>query len=213
MKKTVVISLGGSMIINGNGVQTAFLKKFRAIIQRESRNGLSFIIVCGGGNTTRAYQAAGRILKFSNVTLDRIGIRVTHVNAEFVRTLLAGIRGVEVVGGEKPGQSTDAVSVRHAVVHRATTVINISSIAYVYDADPAKNPGAKKFDHLTWKQYRAIIGSRWTPGMHAPFDPIAARLAPKHGLTVSFISGDDLGALSKILRGKKWVGSRIAPQR
>lgn len=209
-QRTIIISLGGSMIINGTGVHLTFLKKFRRIIMRESKHGLSFVIVCGGGNTCRTYQAAGRAAKFSDRALDLVGIRATHMNAEFVRALFAGVRGVTVFGGEHPGESTDAVSVRHALRTRAATVINISNTAFVYDSDPAKNPAAKKFDVLTWRQYRAIVGSRWTPGMHAPFDPIAARLAQKHRLTVSFMSGEDLGALAKILRGKSWAGSRIA---
>lgn len=208
--KHAVISLGGSMIINGSGVHTDFLKKFRRVIQTHAAHGWKFVIVCGGGNTARVYQAAGREFAFSDHALDMIGIRATHMNAEFVRALFAGVRGVTVFGGERAGASTDAVSVRHAVRTHAHTVINISNTAHVYDSDPAKNPSAKKFDALTWPQYRAIVGSRWTPGMHAPFDPVAARLAQKHKLVVAFMHGDDLGALTKILRGKSWEGSSIA---
>ncbi len=197
------------MIINGTGVHLQFLKNFRQIILRESRNGLSFVIICGGGNTARVYQAAGRQLKFSDTALDMIGIRVTKVNAEFVQAFLGDIRSVTVCGGERVGQSTDAVAVTHAVACKAQKVINISSTAYVYDADPKKNKSAQKFDALSWKQYRAIVGSRWVPGMHAPFDPTAARLAQKNKLSVAFMGGDDLGALTKILHGKKWHGSII----
>lgn len=207
--KTVVVSLGGSMIINGSGVHLVFLKKIRHLIIREVSHGFRFIIVCGGGNTARIYQAAGRALQFHDRALDMIGIRATHMNAEFVRALFAGVRGVSVCGGERPGASTDAVSVRHAARTGASLVINISNTAFVYDSDPAKNPAAKKFDALTWQQYRAIIGSRWTPGMHAPFDPVAARLAHRHHLTVAFMSGEDLLALPKILLGKKWKGTHI----
>jgi uridylate kinase len=209
-RETIVISLGGSMIINGTGVHVAFLKKFRSIISAESKKGLSFVIVCGGGNTARVYQAGGREFKFADKQLDEIGIRATHVNAEFVRAMFVGNKKVFVFGGEKPGQSTDAVSVRHAIEMKGTHVINISSTAFVYDKDPGKFPDAVRYDSLTWKQYRAIVGSKWVPGMHAPFDPIAARMAEKHKIDVSFMGGNDLGALTKILRGKKWGGTKIA---
>lgn len=197
------------MIINGTGVHVAFLKKFRSIVSAESKKGLSFVIVCGGGNTARIYQQGGREFKFSDKQLDEIGIRATHVNAEFVRALFEGNKQVKVFGGEKSGQSTDAVSVRHAVEMRGTHVINISSIAFVYDKDPGKFPDAVRFDALTWKQYREIVGSKWIPGMHAPFDPIAARMAEKHKMRVSFMGGNSLGDLTKILHDKKWGGSMI----
>ncbi|MCX6780527.1 MAG: UMP kinase [Candidatus Magasanikbacteria bacterium] len=208
-RETVAISLGGSMIINGDGIHVAFLKKFKSIIAAESKKGLDFIIITGGGKTTRDYQKAGRTFKFSDKTLDEIGISITHVNAKFVAATLAGIRGISVMGGEKPGQSTDAVAVGHAIKNNATRVINISSIGYIYSSDPEKNPDAQKFETLSWKEYRAIIGSKWIPGMHAPFDPTASRLAQKNNLTVSFMDGKDLAALPKILHGKKWAGSVI----
>lgn len=198
------------MIITGDGVNVPFLQKFARIISSESQKGLTFIIVTGGGNTARIYQSGGRKFKFDDKTLDTIGIRATQVNAEFVRAIFAGNKKVSVFSGEKPGQSTDAVSVRHAVDQGATDVINISSTAYVYDKDPKTNEDAKKFDHLTWKEYRAIVGSKWVPGMHAPFDPIAARGAQKNGITVAFVGGDDLSGLQAVLNGKKWRGSRIA---
>ncbi len=209
MKKTVVISLGGSMIINGTGVHVEFIKKFRSIIAAESKKGFKFVIIAGGGNTCRVYQAAGRQFKFSDVELDTIGIGVCRVNGEFLKAALKGIRGVEVAFGGKPGESSDGIATRHAITRGAQSIINISSTAYVFDSDPEKNPDARKFDQLTWKQYREIVGTQWTPGMHAPFDPTAARLAQKNQMSVSFVGGQNLSDLSRVLHEKKWAGSKI----
>lgn len=209
-REKIVISLGGSMIINGTGVHIEFLKKFRSIIAAESKKGLGFSIIAGGGNTARVYQAAGRTFKFTDRELDVVGIAACRMNGEFLKAVLKGIPGVEVALGGTPGESSDGIATRHAMAIGAQSIINISSVAYVYDTDPTNNPAAKKFDKLTWKQYRAIVGSKWVPGMHAPFDPTAARLAEKNKISVSFMSGNDLSALSKILHGKKWDGSLIA---
>ncbi len=197
------------MIINGSGVHVAFLKKFQSIIKAESKKGLGFVIIAGGGNTARVYQAAGREFKFTDTELDTVGIAACRINGEFLKAALRGIPGCEVAFGGKPGESSDGIATRHALRISAKSIINISSTAFVYDCDPAKNPEAKKFDALTWKEYRSIVGSKWTPGMHAPFDPTASRLAQKNKLTVSFMSGNDLPALSKILHAKKWEGSVI----
>lgn len=208
--ESVVISLGGSMIINGSGVHIEFLKKFRRIIEAESKKGLNFFIIAGGGNTARVYQAAGRVFKFNNTELDVVGIAACRMNGEFLKSVLKGIRGVEVAFGGKPGESSDGIATRHAIARGAHSIINISNTAYVYDSDPATNPNAERFETLTWKQYRAIVGSKWVPGMHAPFDPTAARLAQRNNLKVAFMSGSSLKDLSKILHGKKWDGSFIA---
>ena len=77
------------------------------------------------------------------------------------------------------------------------------------DSDPQKNSAARRHEILTWKEYRTIIGSHWVPGMHAPFDPTASRLAQKNKLSVFFMGGDSLGDLSHILHGEKWNGSVI----
>lgn len=211
MRESIVISLGGSMIINGTGVHIDFLKKFKRIIQTESKKGFRFEIIAGGGNTARVYQAAGRAFKFTDTELDVVGIAACRMNGEFLKAVLRDIPGANVAFGGKPGESSDGIATRHALDIGAQRIINISNTAYVYDADPQSNPEARRHDSLTWKEYRAIVGNTWVPGMHAPFDPTASRLAAKHKLFVSFMGGDSLADLSKILHHKKWQGSVIHP--
>lgn len=60
MKKTIVISLGGSVIIPKEGFDLKFLKGFKKLILSLIKN-YRFIIVCGGGQTARSYQQIVRI--------------------------------------------------------------------------------------------------------------------------------------------------------
>ena len=88
-------------------------------------------------------------------------------------------------------------------------VINLTNVDQVYDRDPKKFADAKPIDTISWKDYRHMIGSDWTPGMNAPFDPIASKLAHEVGITVKILNGKNLDNLAKALDGEAFVGTTI----
>jgi len=51
------------------------------------------------------------------------------------------------------------------------------------------NASAKPFTHLSWQEYRAMIEDTWSPGSHAPFDPIAAQRAAELKTRVRYLNG------------------------
>ncbi len=223
---TFVISLGGSLVCPEAGkVDTAFLKKFRALILKYVKQGNRFAIIVGGGKLARAWQEAGRKLGVSDSReLDWIGIRATYVNAELVRAMFGKrVHGVVVFNpakpvpkfkiligaGYKPGHSTDYDAVVRAKATVAKTIVNLSNVEYVYDKDPRFNRDAKALPKLSWKEYRAMFGKKWKPGANTPFDVTAAREAWNLGLGVAFIGGKDLKNFERFLQGKKFDGTII----
>ena len=63
--KTIIISLGGSIIVP-NEIDIAFLKSFKALIERYLKKDFRFIIVAGGGQTCRKYQdASSKVTKLA----------------------------------------------------------------------------------------------------------------------------------------------------
>jgi uridylate kinase len=225
MNQTLVISLGGSLIVP-DGIDTVFLKKFKAIIERFSKRH-RVIIICGGGNTARRYNSALRRLRpsIANVELDLMGIEVTHVNALLLRGVFGNLaeptilhdptkklvtRKRIIIGcGWKPGCSTDKDAVLAARTHNVQTIINLSNIEYVYDRDPKKFGNAKPYRQMTWKQLRQIVGNTWRAGAHVPFDPVAARLAQKWKLKLVVLKGSNLRNFSNFLQTKKFLGTII----
>ncbi len=225
-----VISLGGS-IIAPDGVDTAYLTGFGALVERhlEGGSGRKLIIVCGGGKLARSYQDALRKIApgAASEDLDWVGIAATWVNGELVRRLLrrwcvedlvtdptavnvfAG--RVLVAAGWKPGFSTDNDAVVLAQRFSAGTVINLSDRAKVYSDDPRRNPGARPLDRLSWKEMLQIVGGEWSPGKNTPFDPTAARAAAASRIRVIHAQGRDLENLSSILEGREFVGTTIGP--
>ena len=223
----LIISLGGSIIVP-DAINASFLREFRSLILAEIAKGRRFVIICGGGSVSRKYIAASReiVPELDDDSLDLIGISGTAINAFLVKTVFgdkvyekvmtnptARIKTGKpvIVGcGWKPGCSSDYAAVLAAQAFGAGTVINLTSIDYIYDKDPAKNPDAQRLESITWSRLRTLMGDAWTPKMDFPFDPSAAKLSQKLGLKVIVAKGTDLGNLKNILEGRRFRGTTIS---
>ena len=226
--KTIVISLGGSIIVPDE-IQVKFLKKFREFILKFIKQGYRFIIVAGGGSIARNYiKAASEIAKITNEDKDWLGIHATRLNAHLLRTIFKA-RAYPIVldsplkkindgnfklfigSGWRPGWSTDYDAVLLAERFKADKIINASNIDYVYDKDITKFKNAKPQKDISWVKYRKLISAKWTPGMKAPFDPIAAKSAEKLRMRIIITNGTNLKNLENIIKNKPFRGTTIHP--
>ena len=84
MKKVVVLSLGGSIIIPKD-INIKFLKKFKDVLKKHSKK-YKFIVVCGGGSTAREYINGLEKEKSSKKKFYQglLGIASTRLNARFM---------------------------------------------------------------------------------------------------------------------------------
>ncbi|MFA4941114.1 MAG: UMP kinase [Patescibacteria group bacterium] len=225
-KKVYVISLGGSLIAPPEGIDWKFLKDFRKLIVSETKIGNRFFIIAGGGITCRNYiAAADKVVKVSDEDRDWLGIHSTRLNAHLLRTIFYDIAHPEIIknptvhmkgkekifiaGGWKPGWSTDYVATVLAREYKIKTVINLSNIDYVYTSDPRKNKDAEPIKEINWKNFRKIVGNKWDPGLNAPFDPVASRLAEKLDLEVIIVNGKNVGNFRNFLKGNGSIGTII----
>ncbi len=229
MTAPIVLSVGGSIVVTKTGIDVAYLKRFRSLIASEVRKGKRFIIVVGGGHTAREYQnAASAVVRLNVEDVDWLGIHATRLNGHLLRALFRDIAthrvvkdptrplawhdGVLIAAGWKPGWSTDYIAVRLAKKYHAERIVNLTNIDAVYDRDPSKFEDAEPYAQISWKEFRKIVGSKWTPGANAPFDPIASKLAQKLGLEVVIAHGKDLKNIKAILERKKYRGTVISSE-
>lgn len=225
MNNPVIVSLGGSLVVPDN-IDIAFIRNFRELISSEVEAGKRFVITVGGGKVCRRYQAAASELGVANQeTLDWIGIRALSLNAELIRAIFGesahqkvivepselrtASKPIVIFGAKAPGHSTDFDAVEAAREAGAHEVVNLSNIDYVYDKDPKQFSDAKKIEKTSWKMFRAILPREWTPGVNAPFDPIAAKRAEELGLEVAIMNGSNLENLKNYLDGKAFIGTVI----
>lgn len=227
-QETIVIALGGSITVSRN-IQVRFLKHFRKFILKFLKDGKRFVIVVGGGKICRDYQnAAASIVDLSDEDKDWLGIHATRLNAHLLRAIFFDVAHPVVLdsplkkiknekkynffiaSGWRPGWSTDYVAVMLANRFQTKRLIIATKIPYVYDDDIEKNKRAKPLKEISWKDYRKMVGDVWIPGLKAPVDPIAAKLAQRLKIEAIVARGTDLKNMENILRGKKFIGSIIS---
>ncbi|MEO0333564.1 MAG: UMP kinase, partial [Bacteroidota bacterium] len=204
-------------------------KKYRSLrYLRRSWVGVDrFILTVGGGKTARNYQAAAETVSgVDDEERDWLGIHATRLNAHLLRTIfkeqahpiiakdfdisLPDFEEPILVGaGWKPGWSTDYIAVLLAQRYQAKTVLNLSNIDYVYAEDPRENPDAQRFEQIDWADFRKIVGDEWTPGLSAPFDPIASKKAEELGLTVVILNGKKIKNMEAFLAKESFQGTVI----
>lgn len=225
-KETIIIAMGGSLLIP-ESIDISFIKELKEMVRYFTNDGYQIVLVIGGGKTCRYYQAAAR--EFSNTSdtdIDWIGIKTIRLNCELIlRTFsdldihenviekwedVGGINeSLIIVGAYEPGCSSDKDAIEMARASGAHRVVNFSNTSHVYSADPRIHSDAIKFEKLSWSEYRKLIPATWTPGLSAPFDPVAAELAENLGIQVAVL-GASVENLENYLADKNFKGTIIS---
>lgn len=222
--KTILISLGGSIVVP-KSIDTDFIGRFRKLVIKDKQR--RYVIMVGGGKLCREYVAAARELGVKDEKdLDWIGIMSSRANAEVLRAafgkeaykkvLVDPTSAVEtekriIIGAAyKPGWSTDNVAMLYAETNGIKEILNLSNIKAVYDKDPSEYQDAAPKKELSWDELIDIVGTRWTPGMNVPFDPIAAKKGKDLGVKVAVMDGRDLKNIENYLAEEEFDGTIIS---
>jgi uridylate kinase len=104
-------------------------------------------------------------------------------------------------GTGNPFFSTDTAAALRAIEIDADVLIKATKVDGVYDADPNKNPAAKKFDHLS---YIDVLNRRLEV-----MDSTAISLCMDNNLPILVVNLWDPQAVEKALRGEK-VGTLVS---
>jgi uridylate kinase len=172
-------SIGGS---DGKGIDEKVLNAFAQEIKSVTEKGIQVAVVIGGGNIFRGLQGTGRgfdrvkgdqmgmLATVINsialsVTLKSMGIKAEVFTATpmmpfaqyFERDraeefLVNG--GVAIVAGGtgNPFFTTDSASALRAAELKVDALLKGTRVDGIYDADPEKVPGAKKFSTLSYDE-------------------------------------------------------------
>lgn len=221
----VVISLGGSIIIPDDG-DGAFLDRLASLL-RTMVDEMELYVVCGGGKIARYYIQTGRELGVEEEKLDELGIEVTRLNARLLQlalgevaygsvpttieeTIRLGRAGrVAIMGGTTPGHTTDGVSAELAERVGAARIVNATSVDGVYSADPRKDPGATKYDRLSFLELEGMMERGHGAGSSHVFDPLGAMIVRRSRIPLFIVAGRDLQEMGDAIRGRAIKGTVI----
>ena len=227
MKKTLVMSLGGSLIVPDE-IDLKLISRFKSILEKHKSN-YKFVIVCGGGSVARKYIKALSLAKKSEFLQSMVGISVTRLNARFlsyffgkdanegiphdmeqVKNLL--IKNDFVFCGSlryAPNQTSDSTSAQLANFLKCEFV-NLTLVQGLFTQNPLTHKNAKFIPEISWKDfYLKTSKIKFKPGQHFVLDQEASRIILENKIT-TYILGKDLKQLDNFLSNKKFRGTVIS---
>lgn len=212
----VVIKIGGSVAIGEDGPNLDYFKKLAPILRRIYKKH-QLVVSIGGGKFVRKYYNNVKDMEFSNDEIEWMGIDLVRANVRFLSTLLKmkPIFALEeinektsgVIGGIKPGRSTDANAALAAHKIRADVIIKLTDVDGVYDRNPRKFKGAKKLDRISFSEVEKYA-TDGKPGNYGVFDRLALKTIRKHRIRTVIINGSEPRNILKVLKGEK-IGTVI----
>lgn len=227
----VTICLGGSTF-NPEGLETETIEEMIEAVNELREKNHEILMITGGGNTSRTYIKAGKKLDISDEKLDQLGIMATRLNARLLISALGDIAGQEplqdfekaikilndgripVLGGIKPGQTTDAVAAELANVSGSDLLIFFTDVDGIYTSDPKKDEDAEKIDRMTPSELGDLMSKmKFTPGINAIIDPRAGEIMRRTDIRTLVLGKDEIKRLPQIIEGSEHSGTEISPNK
>jgi uridylate kinase len=219
----VVLRIGGSVL--GSPPSAKIVNAYADVISDLNHEGHSIGVVVGGGGIARDYIKSASQMGLSPYQQDTVAIHASRLNARLVAMKLGGVSSVPtsidgmlqrlarnrvaVMGGLKPGITTDTVAATVAQRWRADMLVKASDQNGIYTEDPRLNKKAKKLDRMTYEKMKEILGGAHRPGIHSIIDPVAVDHLLDSRIRLIVFNGSDARGVLKAVRGEK-IGTIVS---
>jgi uridylate kinase len=202
----IVLRIGGSVV--ASPVNTDLMSEYAEIVQAIKEQGHEVAVVVGGGALAREFITIAKKLGLEEHAQDEIAISVSRLFAQLFLKKLGGM-GCEkvaltlddavnclsagkviVMGGLKPGITTDAVAALVAERIKADLLVKGTDQDGVYNKDPRKHMDAVKLDHLSFNDLSKVFSeSKHKAGIHQIVDPEAVKIMKRGRLKLIVVNG------------------------
>ena len=212
-----VLRIGGSVL--GSPPSAKVVNAYADIITDLNYEGHSVAVIVGGGQVSREYIRSASEMGLSPYQQDTVAIHASRLNARLVAMKLGGVSSVPtsidgmlqrlarnrvaVMGGLKPGITTDTVAALVAQKWRADILVKASDQSGIYTEDPRTNKKAKKLDRITYEKMKQILGGTHRPGIHSIVDPVAVDHLVESRIKLVVLNGSDPKGVIKAIHGEK----------
>ena len=202
----IVVRIGGSVV--ASPVNTELMSKYADMIKTVKQQGHEVAVVLGGGALAREFIGIAKNLGLDMVAQDEIAISCSRLFAQLFLKKIgeAGCSKVAitlddaaeclsegkvvVMGGLKPGITTDAVAALVAERIDAQLLVKGTDQDGVYNKDPRKHADAVKLDRLSLEDLTGIFEQNvHKAGMHQIIDPEAIKVLKRKHLKLVVVNG------------------------
>jgi uridylate kinase len=200
------------------------VNSYAEVVSDLNYEGHSIAIVVGGGQVSRDYIRSAADMGLSSYQQDTVAIHASRLNARLVAMKLGGVSSVPtsidgmlqrlarnrvaVMGGLRPGITTDTVAAIVAQKWRADLMVKASDQDGIYTEDPRTNKKARKLDRITYEKMKQILGGSHRPGIHRIVDPVAVDQLLESRVKLIVLNGSDAKGVLKAMHGEK-IGTLV----
>jgi len=222
----LVIRIGGSVV--ASPFNPALMNEYVKLLERLKAEGHVVAAVVGGGSLSRDLIAVARAMGLSEAAQDEVAISVSRLTAQLLALRLGRLglptvpttveaaaellkKGrVVVMGGLKPGMTTDAVAALLAERVKADLLVKATNVDGIFTKDPKKYSDAEKIDCLSFDDLFGFFErEKHEVGIHQVLDPEAVRLLQRRRIRTVVVNGFKPRNVLSAVEGKR-VGTLIS---
>ena len=221
----IVMRIGGSVV--ASPINPALISRYIELLKDLKMQGHEVAVVVGGGALARDFIKVAKILGLGERAQDDVAISVSRIFAQlFLKKL--GELGCEaisltvedavkclqdgkiaVMGGLKPGMTTDTVAALIAEKVNADLLIKATDQEGIYDKDPRKHADAVMLEHLSFEELSNVFAEdKHKAGIHQILDPEAVKTLKRKRVRVIVVNGFKPENILAVVEGKH-VGTMI----
>jgi uridylate kinase len=202
----IVIRLGGSVV--ATPVNVKLLGEYAEILKKLKAQGHTLAVVVGGGALAREFIKIAKELGLPEKDQDDLAISVSRLYAQlFAKMLGAGAcqktpisveevaeclktGKIAVLGGLKPGMTTDTVAAMVAERISADMLVKATDQEGIYTKDPKTHPDAVKLDRVSFEELPKFLAeNKHKAGIHQILDPKAVEILKARRIKVRVLNG------------------------
>lgn len=221
----IVVRVGGSVV--ASPPNPVLIGKYADLLKDLRKQGHEVVAVVGGGALARDFIRIAGELGLDEEKRDWAAIHVSRLFAQlFVMRLGEAGCGtvpvsldeafgclkqgkIVVMGGLKPGMTTDAVAAMMGERMKADLLVKASDVDGVFTKDPKKHSDAKKIDELGFDDLsRLFEENKHKAGIHQILDPEAVKILEKRRMRMVVVNGFKPENVLLAVKGEK-IGTTI----
>jgi uridylate kinase len=221
----LVVKIGGSVI--ASPINPELIQRYVELLKTLKNDGHEIVAVVGGGSLAREFIAIAKKLGLKESAQDEIAISVSRLFAQLFLKKLGKLscqdvpasleqivqclksEKIVVLGGLKPGITTDTVATMIAEKIGADLIVKATDQEGIYNKDPRMHKDAIKLDHISLEDLTQIFKlDKHKAGIHQILDPEAVKILRQTRTKIVIVNGFNPKNVLLAVKGEK-VGTLI----
>jgi len=222
----LVIRIGGSVV--ASPFNPILMNAYVDLLLGLRRQGHVAAAVVGGGSLSRELIKTARAMGLNEAAQDDVAISVSRLMAQLfvlrlgkhgtltVPTKIEDVAGlleegkIVVMGGLKPGMTTDTVAAMLAERVNADLLVKATDVDGIFTRDPKKYKDANMLERLSFNDLFGFFEKeRHEAGIHQVLDPEAVRILQRKRIKTVVVNGFKPDNVLLAVKGEK-VGTLIS---